>query len=104
MRTHQELQKITRSVEKNDGRLAAIFQALSDAGRLRIIRLLLKYRNLCVTEIAHILNVSVPAASQQLRFLELSGIIRRVRNGQMICYEMEEENPIVSSVIKIISK
>ena len=104
MRTRQELQKIKKGLHENDGRLAVVFQAFSDPSRLQIIRLLIQHHNICVTEIARILHVSVPAASQQLRFLELSGIIRRKRKGQMICYEMEAENSVVSSVVKLLSK
>lgn len=81
---------------------ANIFNALGDPNRLRLFKLLLRRREYCVSELAEMLKVSVPAVSQQLRLLELSGLVRRERRGQMICYKVKTENPAVKLIVKIL--
>jgi ArsR family transcriptional regulator len=103
MLTSTQVKEIQREIGREEEKLPAIFSALSDPGRFRIFKLLMEYRDLCVTDIAGILRISVPAASQQLRILELAGLVRRERMGQMICYEVKSDNPLVKSIIKLVS-
>lgn len=84
--------------------LSGIFSALSDAGRLQIFNILLERNDVCVSDIANILGVSVPAASRQLTILEQAGLITRVRKGQMICFQIQTKNSIVKSIIRILKK
>ena len=97
-------EQIDRLREKigSDDELPYIFHALSDAGRWRIFLLLADNDDLCVTDIANILNTSVPAASQQLKVMEMTGLVIRERDGQMICYKMKRENPLVRTVLKMV--
>ncbi|MBI2051506.1 winged helix-turn-helix transcriptional regulator [Candidatus Roizmanbacteria bacterium] len=83
-----------------DLRLSVIFDGLSDPTRIRIFSLLLRYKDLCVTDIARILGVTVSAASQQLRILEMTGLIRKNRAGQMTCYTVEKSSPIVRTIAR----
>lgn len=83
---------------------ANIFNALGDFNRLRVFKLLLSRKEYCVSELAGILGVSVPAVSQQLRLLERSGLVTRERRGQMICYKVRSGNPAVKLIIDLISK
>lgn len=95
--------KIRKDALNRAAKLPPVFSALSDDGRYRIFRLLAKYQQLCVTDIAHVLNISVPAASQQLKLMEMSGLIHGQRNGQMICYSIKKTVPLVKSMIKLIN-
>lgn len=97
-----KLIKIKKGVTRVDEKLPVMFNALSDVGRFRIFKLLRSYKGLCVSDVADILDVSTPAASQQLRIMELSGLIRRERVGQMICYELRKDDPIVRSLIRLV--
>lgn len=83
--------------------LPFVFSALSDAGRFRIFKILLHHSNLCVSDVARILGVSLSAASQQFKVLELCGIVRRTRKGKTICFELKKENPTVAAIMNIIS-
>lgn len=83
--------------------LPRFFSALGDKTRLKIFDILRRKRDICVSELAKKLGISVSAVSQQLRILELSGLVARIRNGQMICYEVKKVDPIVKSIIKILS-
>jgi ArsR family transcriptional regulator len=80
-----------------------MFGALSDAGRFNIFRLFMRHRDLCVTEVANVLAISVPAASQQLKIMELSGLVERERRGQKICYGVKRSDPTVRSLMRIVA-
>lgn len=82
-------------------RLPALFRALADPRRFQMFRLLLKRKDLCVSEIADIFKISVPAASQQLKVLERSGLIRPMRVGQSLCYEVRKSDSLVKSILRI---
>lgn len=102
MLTGRQIIEIKTEISQNNRVFSDAFYALGDRGRFKIFRLLLKYRDVCVSEIAKILNISVPAASHQLKILEQSGLTTRERMGQMICYKINEENPLVKAIINII--
>lgn len=102
MLTREEVRIARRAVATEEEQLPLVFNALSDVGRYRIFKLLLARHDLCVTDVANVLDISVPAASQQLRIMELSGLVKKERMGQMTCYCVREDNPLVRSIIKII--
>lgn len=101
-----EISKLKTKVNKSKNKFSRLFDALSDVNRFKIFTLLLesKNENICVSEFADILEISVPAASQQLKSLELSGLISRVRDGQMICYKIEHSDPEVKSIVKTVKE
>lgn len=82
--------------------LEHIFQSLSDHTRLQLVQLLDRYENICVSELAEAAEVSVPATSQHLRVLELSGVVRRERHGQKTCYQLQTEDPLIQDLLAII--
>jgi len=94
--------KIKKSINKGDNGLSVAFNALSDPGRLRVFRLLVEHHDVCVTDIAKVLDVSVPAVSQQLRFLEISGLVKKCRKGKTVCYEIKDNDPFVKSIVKLL--
>jgi len=102
MLTNTQVTTIRGEVDIDGHSLPLVFNALSDPGRFRIFKLLLSRSNLCVTDVANVLNISVPAASQQLKIIELSGLVNKQRNGQMICYAIKRENPVVRSLMKLV--
>lgn len=86
----------------NVNRLSLAFGALSDGGRIRIIKILSRRNDICVSDIARILGVSVPAASQQLKVLEMAGLVEKERCGQMVCYRLNKKEPFVKSILKVV--
>lgn len=79
--------RLTRLLRAPDPALVQAFAALGDATRCRIFGLLFIGKELCVSDVAAIVNVTVPTASHHLRILELSGLAVAQRMGQMVCYE-----------------
>lgn len=103
MLTKTKIKEIQRTITEEHGRLPMVFGALGDPGRFRIFHLLTKQKDICVTDVASIFGISVPAASQQLRVLEMCGLVRKERMGQMICYEIRRDDALVKSLMKFFS-
>lgn len=101
MLTHKQILDIRTRLNAEDLVFPLMFQALGDTGRFKIFTVLARYHNICVTDIANILNISVSAASQQLRILERLGLVLKVRMGQMVCYEIKDKNPVVKQLLKL---
>jgi ArsR family transcriptional regulator len=68
--------------------LARLAQALADANRLRLLRLLAR-RELCVTAAARELGLSQPLVSQHLRVLRQAGLIQGERRGRRVHYHID---------------
>lgn len=103
MLTKEQINSIKKAVSDDDDRMPVILGALGDPGRYRIFKILMDHHDICVTEISTILGITVSAASQQLRVLERIGLIRKERMGQMICYEIRDDDPLVKRLSKLIS-
>lgn len=103
MLTTKELGSLKGSVKGLGDRLVALFNALGDTNRYKLFYLLLTAKgDICVSEFAEILNISVPAASQQLKNLEASGLIHKARRGQQTCYHVNVEDPAVKMVAQAV--
>ncbi|MAF80702.1 hypothetical protein CL628_01675 [bacterium] len=104
MLTTQEAAKLKRELDQEDSTIAVMFSALGDRSRFRIFKLLMDHTDLCVTDIAMVLGITVPAASQQLKLLEGSGLIEPEREGQMICYRIRALDPVVRTVMRTVAQ
>lgn len=72
-------------------RAAAIFRALGDPQRLRLL-LILEAGQCCVSEIAAALNEPLPAISQRLRVLKSERVVRSRREGKHVFYALADEH------------
>lgn len=77
------------SNEKMFLEVAALFSMLSDATRLKIFWLLCHSKE-CVINIAHIMNMTMPAVSHHLKILKDSGLIESYRDGKEVFYTASE--------------
>ena len=71
---------------------AAIFSALADPTRLKLLRLLCQQHEpdaLCVNALVGLLGVSQPAISQHLRVLRSVGLVRGERRGYHVHYAVD---------------
>lgn len=102
MLSKSTIKTMRKEVSSYNAKLASVFDVLSDTNRLKMFQLLLKHNNLCVTDVAGIFDVSIPAASQQLKIMELNGLVKKERDGQMICYSVDKKSPLVKSIQKVI--
>lgn len=102
MLTEEQIKKIQKDLVNEDSTLQMVFSVLGDTTRFRIVQLLVVHQELCVTDLAKILQISMPAVSQHLRILELSDVVDKERMGQMICYMLKKSNPAVGAVLKLL--
>lgn len=98
----KQLADIKAGLETEETPFPLAFEALGDPSRFRIFNVLMQYRDICVTDIAKLFGITVSAASQQLRVLERVGLVQKIRMGQMVCYEINAENPIAKQLCKLL--
>ncbi|BBI35793.1 ArsR/SmtB family transcription factor [Cohnella abietis] len=67
--------------------MAELLKLLGDRTRLAILGLL-QERDLCVGDIVELLGTSQPNASQHLRRLKSSGLVRESKRGQWVFYSL----------------
>lgn len=77
-----------------------ILDALGDQNRFMIFKLLLTKKDICVSEVAHQLDMSVAGASQHLKILEHAGVVRPERRGQTICYRVQRQHSFIRALVK----
>jgi DNA-binding transcriptional ArsR family regulator len=92
------INKPSNQLTKNEERLVHAMQLLGDKTRFRMFRLLADDKEMCVSEIAAQLNISVSAVSQHFRNFELLGIVEKERMGQKICYELKNDDVFVKQL------
>ena len=63
-----------------------MFHALSDETRLRMLRLLIEEKTLCVCEVMDALRISQTRASRNLTMLCAAGLLRGTRQGRWMYY------------------
>ena len=91
-----DAQKVRRAQEDLlDGltatRLSAVFKALSDPTRLRIVSLL-AHHELCVCDLAAALGMTQSAVSHQLRQMRELRLVRKRRDGRKMYYSLDDEH------------
>ena len=81
-------------VQQKTEEQVAVFSALADPTRLRLVRLLCQQRDpdaLCVNALAALLGVTQSAVSQHLRVLKAIGLVKGERRGYHIHYSINPE-------------
>lgn len=90
-----KVQQKSVQLTHDEKHMVHIMQLLGDSTRFKMFKLLTERQELCVSEIADSLGVSLSAVSQHFRQFELAGLVHKQRMGQKICYLLEDDNPIV---------
>ena len=104
MLNKQELSRLHRLVDAHNPHLDAVFGAIAEPNRCKMLRLLLTQERaqLCVSDFAQILRITPAAASQHLKQLELVGLINKFRRGQKVCFQARSHDPLVTALQKAI--
>lgn len=71
--------------------LADLFKIFGDTTRVKIMFLLLK-SDLCVNDIAKLLNMNQSAISHQLKTLKDNNLVNSKRNGKSIIYFLADDH------------
>ena len=70
---------------------AQVFKALSEEPRIRILHLLLRSDQLCITDLERVLDFTQAKTSRHLTYLKNSGIVSSTKIDQWSFYFIKEE-------------
>ena len=102
MITEKKVKMKRKVLSETDKGIAAVFKVLSDVNRYRIFIFLAEEPELTVSDIAKIMDISLPLASQHIKTLAHYKLLRKERMGKNIFPKIENKNPIVQAIMKII--
>lgn len=71
--------------------LAELFKVFADSTRIKIICALFE-AEMCVCDIANLLNMTQSAISHQLRVLKSNRLVKYRRDGKVVYYSLEDDH------------
>ncbi len=84
--------------------LIALFKALSDRNRLRIVAALMKYEELCACQIIELMQVTGATVSRHMGVLIASDFIDNRKDGRWVYYRLRRELVEFASLVQWIEK
>lgn len=69
---------------------ASLFRLLGDPGRVRMLCALLEAGELCVCDLAAVVDMAESSVSHSLRLLRTAGIVRHRRAGRQVFYSLDD--------------
>lgn len=91
---HEEVVKKARKImpeEESLYNLAELFRVFGDSTRVRILYALF-ISEMCVCDIAVLLNMNQSAISHQLRILKQARLVKNRRDGKVVYYSLDDEH------------
>jgi ArsR family transcriptional regulator len=91
---HEELLKIVNETMPEETELydlAELFKVFGDSTRIRILFVLFE-AEVCVCDLAHVLNMTQSAISHQLKILKQSRLVKSRREGKSIFYSLADDH------------
>ena len=97
---HHDLNKLKFETPNEDTftELSDLFKMFGDSTRIKILYALFE-SELCVCDIANLLDMTISAISHQLRLLKQAKLVKFRREGQTVFYSLADDH-----VVKIISQ
>lgn len=82
-----------------------IFKACSDESRVRILHLIFKNKEMCISDLEHILDFTQTKTSRHLIYLRNSGILNTRKHDQWVFYFLKDEvYDIISQIFKFLER
>lgn len=72
--------------------IADVFGLLSDPSRVRVLFALLEAGEMCVCDLAEMVEMSPSALSHALRLLRTAGVLTNRRDGRMVRYRLADSH------------
>jgi ArsR family transcriptional regulator, lead/cadmium/zinc/bismuth-responsive transcriptional repressor len=87
------VERVNAKMESDDNlfELAELFKAFGDSTRIRILHAL-SFSELCVCDLAQLLNMSSSAVSHQLRVLRGQKIVKYRKDGKNVIYSLVDSH------------
>ncbi|MHB9019552.1 MAG: ArsR/SmtB family transcription factor [Minisyncoccota bacterium] len=94
---------VEKELSVKNSKILKTLNLIGDPNRLKIICFIFNKKNVCVSDIATSLGLSVATASHHLRVLSGGELVDPVRNGKRICYRFSGSK-LAGDIKKIICK
>lgn len=94
MHVHEELvQKVNQNMPEEETlyNLAELYKIFGDPTRIKILYVLFE-SEMCVCDIAQLLNMSMSAISHQLRVLKQGRLVKFRRDGKTVFYSLSDDH------------
>lgn len=94
MHVHEDIVEAVRTKmpdEESLYDLADLFKIFADSTRIKILYVLFE-SEMCVCDIAQLLNMSQSAISHQLRVLKTSSLVKNRRDGKTVFYSLADHH------------
>jgi len=69
----------------------ALFRALSDRNRLRVVSALLDYEELCACQLIELMQVTGATVSRHMNVLIVSGVVSSRKEGRWVYYRLRRD-------------
>lgn len=89
---HEEVVERVKSELPNLNKTVQIFKALADETRLKIAYALTLEEEMCVCDVAAVIDSSVATASHHLRYLRDHALARSTKKGRMVYYALADDH------------
>ena len=70
--------------------MAGLFRLLGDQGRVRMLSALAEAGELCVCDLASVVDMAESPVSHSLRLLRTAGVVRHRRAGRQVFYRLDD--------------
>ncbi len=97
---HEDVvKKVKKTMLKDDEiyDLAEFFKVFADSTRMKMIYALME-NELCVCDLANIVNTTQSAISHQLKILRQSKLVKFRKEGKVVYYSLDDEH--ISQIVK----
>lgn len=94
MHVHEDIVEKVKSDMPEDTLLydlAELYKVFGDTTRIKILYVLFE-QEMCVCDIAQILNMTMSAISHQLRVLKQAGLVKYRRDGKTVFYSLADDH------------
>jgi ArsR family transcriptional regulator len=100
---HEVIRSARKAIPQDESiwSLTETFKVLSDPTRLKIVLALLK-EELCVFDIAELVEISESAVSHQMRMLKTLRLVKQRKDGKMVYYSLEDEH--IEDLIRVATR
>ncbi|WP_187261087.1 ArsR/SmtB family transcription factor [Pontibacter beigongshangensis] len=68
-----------------------VFKALADESRLRILHLILRNKEMCTSDLEHVLDYTQTKTSRHLGYLRSAGLVNTRKIDQWVYYSLKED-------------
>lgn len=97
---HEDVVKEVKKIMPKDDEiydLAEFFKVFADSTRMKMIYALME-NELCVCDLANIVNTTQSAISHQLKILRQSKLVKFRKKGKVVYYSLDDEH--ISQIVK----